>query len=452
MNTVDDTVVSQQCALFLEQAGNSSNIEHLNVFFDTVAAELTKNSSLTTNIGAVAKVVGVLVTLDKNQLCKQNQLIEHQLLIIFRDYLIKTLFDKEKYDLVSQLSMFFHSICYADVLTGEMVKLILCKPLIDEMCLFFADIKKYSNQTKLIEAINRLLKIFQRIQMIYFCLQQNPILERLFDTIAQCMESKFFIDVLQNLSEKMSELDAIQTLLFDTCIEFMYWQSYEDNPVRKKRLHRICETLLHTTVHLLSSSSLSEPITRLSCLLALNVMVTDENIIDKDYYDLINHCVSILDRECSIMIQRSLLVNLCHLTYDIDLLVYMKNNVCLKPLLLKMSNVDDFEISFNAYRILAVIMTEEDIKTLANSKKIVGVFYLYFISMLDDPIQKTAFHSLLHSLKSKFYSMFCHNPEQVSFNILFRSSTTRSHQSGIDSTTNGSLTYSMCYRTQFSYS
>ncbi|CAF5134256.1 unnamed protein product [Rotaria magnacalcarata] len=65
-----------------------------------------------------------------------------------------------------------------------------------------------------------------------------------------------------------------------------------------------------------------------------------------------------------------------------------------------MSEPDDSEISFNSYRILAIIMNEEDIKTSANGCKIVSLFYIYFISMIDDSIQIMALDSLLHSLKS----------------------------------------------------
>ncbi|CAF1628438.1 unnamed protein product [Rotaria magnacalcarata] len=107
-----------------------------------------------------------------------------------------------------------------------------------------------------------------------------------------------------------------------------------------------------------------------------------------------------LDHRETIIAKRTLLSTLCHCAYNIDMIVYMKNNLLLKRLLLKMSEPDDSEISFNSYRILAIIMNEEDIKTSANGCKIVSLFYIYFISMIDDSIQIMALDSLLHSLKS----------------------------------------------------
>ncbi|CAF2538223.1 unnamed protein product [Rotaria sp. Silwood2] len=402
MNT---TIIDQQCNLLLDQSSNSTkNDKQLNEFFNIVTGELTKYSLMTTDFNIITKIVNTLISIDKNKLCKQSQLNKHKLLIILRNYLIKFFFNQEKNELINKLSILFHNICYGCVLTDEIVQLFIYKSLIDEICLFFNEIEKHSNETKLIEIVNRLLEIFQRIQMIRFDLHKNSILELLFITIAKCIISNFFIKKLENLPKNMLELNAIETLLFDRCIEFMYWQPYENNILQRKYLSTICETLLRTTINLMSSSLLSEPVIQVACLLSLNIMVmdntTDENIIDSNYYHIIDHCISMLDQHGTTITKRTLLSTLCHLTYNIDMIVYMKNNLFLKSLLLKMSESDDSEISFNTYRILSIIMNEEDIKRLANGNKIVALFYLYFISMIDDPIQKTAFHSLLHSLKS----------------------------------------------------
>ncbi|CAF0924268.1 unnamed protein product [Rotaria sp. Silwood1] len=402
MNT---TIIDQQCNLLLDQSDNSTeNDNQLNQFFNIVTDELIKYSSMITNYNIITKIVTTLISIDKNKLYKQSQLNQHKLLIILRDYLIKFLFNQEKNEMINKLSILFYNICYSYILTDDIVQLFIYKPLIDEICLFFNEIEKYSNETKLIEILNRLLEIFQRIQMIRFDLHENSILELLFLTIAKCIISNFFIKKLENLPKNMLELNPIETLLFDRCIEYMYWQSYENNTLQRKHLLIICETLLQIIIKLMSSSLLSEPVIGVACLLSLNIMVmdntTDENIIDNNYYHLIDYCISMLDQQGTTMIKRTLLSTLCHLTYNIDMIVYMKNNLFLKSLLLKMTESDDSEISFNTYRILSIIMNEEDIKRLANSNKIVAVFYLYFISMIDDPIQKTAFHSLLHSLKS----------------------------------------------------
>ncbi|CAF2213111.1 unnamed protein product [Rotaria magnacalcarata] len=149
--------------------------------------------------------------------------MKHKLFIILRDYLIKFFFDQEQNDLVNNSYILFYNICYGNVLTDENIQLFVYKSLIDEICLFYEKIEKYVDETKLIEANDRLLKIYQKIQMFRFDLQENSILEILFITIAKCIVSNFFIKKTGNLPKMMSQLNPIDNLLFDSCIEFMYW-------------------------------------------------------------------------------------------------------------------------------------------------------------------------------------------------------------------------------------
>ncbi|CAF3652412.1 unnamed protein product [Rotaria socialis] len=403
---MDATIITQQCNVLLNQSDISKRNEHLNEFFSSVTEELTKCSLPMTDFNLITTIVSTLIGIDKNQFGKQSHLMKHKLLIILRDYLIKFFFNQEQNHLINNLSILFYNICYGSVLTDENIQLFVYKPLIDEICLFYEKIEKYVDETKLIQANGRLLKIYQRIHMFRFGLQENSILEILFITITKCIVSNFFIKKLENLPKMMSQLNPIEILLFDSCIEFMYWQPYESNAVERKHLFTICETLLQTVVGLMSSSIVSEPLIRLACFISLNIIVgsndnaADENTIDANYYHLMDYCISMLDHRGTIITKRALLSTLCHCAYNIDMIVYLKNNLLLKPLLLKMCESDDTEISFNSYRILAIIMNEEDIKTLANSSKIVSLFYIYFISMIDDSIQIMTFQSLLHSLKS----------------------------------------------------
>ena len=407
MTLADERAINEQCDLLIDQLGKSTESDQLNEFFNIIIAEVTKCSPSTTDLKTMNKIVTTLTLIDKKQLNKQCRLIQHQLLTVFRDYLIKYLYNQEEIEIVTNLSILFHNIYYNVVLTDEIVQVFLYKPLIDEICIFFNEIEKHSNETKLVEVIDRLVEIFQRIQTVYLTFRENSMFELLLISISKCFTSKFFIEKLEALPKTMLDLNKIQKLLFDTSVEFLYWQPYENNMLRRKKICTISETLLEMTVNLMSSSYMSEPLINLACLLSLNVMVTDnsidENTVNKNYYALIDLCIPHLNNdEQTAITKRTLLSILCHLTYNIDLVVHMKSNLSLKSYLLKLTESDDSEISFNAYRILSVIMNEEDIKRLGNSSKIVSLFNLYLISMIDDPIQETAFQSLLHSLRSKF--------------------------------------------------
>jgi hypothetical protein len=128
----------------------------------------------------------------------------------------------------------------------------------------------------------------------------------------------------------------------------------------------------------------------------------DEKILQKEYFELVKYCVAMLENEKVLSEKRIVLECICHLTNHFDLLAFMKDMGSLKSLLLTLTEVDDCEVSLNVYRILALIMSEDDIKSLKSAGTIIGVFYLYFISMMDDPVQRTAFQSLLHSLTCKW--------------------------------------------------
>ena len=169
----------------------------------------------------------------------------------------------------------------------------------------------------------------------------------------------------------------------------------------------------------MSAGSHSEPIARLGSLLALNVAMMDDKNVDKEYYSLLDHCAAMLDHRGSVHVQRTVLATCCLLSYDIDLVAHMKQNARLKSICLELSESEDSEVSFHAYRILAMIMTEEDIKTLSNVSKIVGIFSVYFISMIGDPMQRTAFHSLLHSLKSKLSFAECEHMQSLDTRLGF---------------------------------
>ena len=98
---------------------------------------------------------------------------------------------------------------------------------------------------------------------------------------------------------------------------------------------------------------------------------------------------------------REVLLILFYFTLDNDLAVYLKNMhlVDLMNDFLRTSNNDD-EIHLQAYRILAVIMAEEDIKKLQNSSRIATVFITFIdTSMQGGASSEGRLFNTLRSLK-----------------------------------------------------
>ena len=89
------TVIGQQCATLLDQSSQSTTNDKLRAFFDAVATELTKPPVPTSNLDGISQTVTALLTVDKKLFAKQSQLIDHPLLVILRDCLIRSLFNPE---------------------------------------------------------------------------------------------------------------------------------------------------------------------------------------------------------------------------------------------------------------------------------------------------------------------------------------------------------------------
>ncbi|CAF1686686.1 unnamed protein product [Rotaria magnacalcarata] len=97
-----------------------------------------------------------------------------------------------------------------------------------------------------------------------------------------------------------------------------------------------------------------------------------------------------------------LLQILFYFTVDVELIIYLKSLqlVALLNVLLQTSNNDD-EIHLHAYRILAIVMAEADIKQLQNSSRIATVFIKFITDTIDQGVRSEGrLHNSLRSLKA----------------------------------------------------
>jgi hypothetical protein len=265
MITACTTVIREHCASILNETQESMLNGRLSSFLDNVHQEFEKNIILRTNFDTITELIVTLIAIDKRQWSKQPQLLQHQMFVFLRDCLVEFLLDEKQRELVTKLSIVLHDICDATVINDEMVNLILYKPLVDQMNAFITDIEQNSAATKQIEPINRVLRIFRSYQMMRIDLHQDSLLELLFLKVSKCISSQFMMAQLSSTPRAMINLDPLQTFLFDTCIEFMYWQPYEESSLRRKGLTPICEAHLPAIVHTMSSLSFAEPVMRVAC-------------------------------------------------------------------------------------------------------------------------------------------------------------------------------------------
>jgi hypothetical protein len=105
---------------------------------------------------------------------------------------------------------------------------------------------------------------------------------------------------------------------------------------------------------------------------------------------------------------QTLLIILFYFTLDSGTVIYLKSLQLVNMLfdLIRTSN-DDNEIHLQAYRILAVIMAEADLKQLKNSNRIASVFITFIKETIDAGVSYEArFHNSLRSLKGLCFFLF----------------------------------------------
>jgi hypothetical protein len=107
----------------------------------------------------------------------------------------------------------------------------------------------------------------------------------------------------------------------------------------------------------------------------------------------------------AILLVQILLIILFYFTLDSGVVVYLKSLELVNMMteLIRTSNNDN-EIHLQAYRILAVIMAEADLKQLQNSNRIATVFITFIKDTIDAGISHEArFHNSLRSLKGSLF-------------------------------------------------
>jgi hypothetical protein len=218
---------------------------------------------------------------------------------------------------------------------------------------------------------------------------------------------------------ELKTLDSTQTLLLDTCTDFISWHDagrYNDTHIAVRT------ALLQPFNSLFKKNFLSLSKIEIKIIGQLSITLIGGNARDEDLFpsDIREGYCQMIDQlslklnsiiefenldELKTMLTQVLTQCLYSLTMTNDLRTYIKTKHIV-PLLLKLTNLEDETIQFHVYRILAAILTEDDIKTLANPSKIANVFLKFLANLIDDSSRAPRFYNLLRSLKSKFLSKY----------------------------------------------
>ena len=420
------TLIELKCKLIRDVDRSLTN-EQLKDSLDAIVTELNKTET-STNIKTIQEIVtSVSFRFKHDRIFSNENLLDHKVFVIIRNYYLNLMHEWRTGQLIepyfgqvfSQIGMLFSDLCrdVTDRDVDALKFLLIDEPLIDELCQCLREISSDGKHLhdKHIEGINYYILAINYLERGRVEIQNIKIISDLLTQIVHCVCSKYFINMFNQL-DRLKELNAEQTFLLDTCTDFISWHDaghYNDTHIAVRTA--LLDTFTHFIQnHLRSLTKLSKVAIKILGQLSITVIggnAKDEDIfplhIRQSYCQLIDQLSSILNSivslrdidELTTRLTQVLTQCLYSLTMTNDLRTYIKNKQIV-PLLLKLTSFEDETIQFHVYRILAAILTEDDIKTLTNPSKIANVFLKFFINLIDDSSRKPRFYNLLRSLKS----------------------------------------------------
>ena len=348
-------------------------------------------------------------------------LLQNVYVDLFRRWRTGETLDSISSDVFNQLATLWADVCLtANDADAERLKgLLINESLMNELlpCLqLIADEGKYLHDEQ-IRSVDGLLRAIHYLTKGRVELQSLSLMSNLLDHVTRCICSTTFINMFQQINQ-FESLTVGQTFLLDTCTNYISWQDagrYKDTTIA---VRTALLSIFVSWFDLFVSSyrtltKLTIKIIGQLCITLIGGNAYDEEIfppgIREDYCKMIDQIHTLLSSiiettnldDLAIALTKVLTQNLYSLTMTNDLRNYIKSTQMV-PLLLILSDIDEETIQFHVYRILAAILTEEDIKTLINPSKTANVFLRFLINLIDDSSMIPRFQNLLRSLKSKF--------------------------------------------------
>ncbi|CAF3430771.1 unnamed protein product [Rotaria sp. Silwood1] len=253
----------------------------------------------------------------------------------------------------------FADMCFraTDADVSPLKRLLIYKNLMNELkeILFeIATTGKHLHDTY-IEAIDYMLRAIHYLQKGRIEIQKDPLLCALLIAVVKCVCSIYFIDMFKKVV-RLEKLDKAQTFILDTCTDYIRWQETD-------QYNETCVSV------------------RTALLRDFTMWLQDQALSFRQWSKI---TIKIMDQLCITLIHGNAQDND---TYTQDI----RDDY--------LASIEDEMTRFNVYRILASIMTEEDIKTLTNPSAIANVFLTFLTKLIDDSSMIPRFHNLLRSLK-----------------------------------------------------
>ena len=415
-------VIDEQCKVTAARGSEITN-EELKVFFDVVASELIKND-LKYDFDLLTTIINAIDEVDKDEYSNDPVLNTHSLFLTFRECIIFLLQCWSNGDKLRESAENFLLIVISFLPYSR--QLFFHQELIDGVstCLEKIATSELHRQDSIIRFNNELLGRFQLLIQGDLSAQENPILTSLFNVVYKCLCIPSYAEMLDHV-DKAKKLTDTQAFFFVVCPHFM--NTYE-GMVHKSLVVHLARELVKVYTPWLAGwlnqrSSMNKTvlliINRLRRLTTpranigwVDIFLTETS--NETYLKLVDYHKELLEfllelkthEKVDTSLIAGILQSLFMSTMKPNIFAYIQNQN-LVPLLFKIVDINDALIQFHGYRFLAKIITEDDIKALANPARIATVFANFVNNDIDNQIQQKRLHNTLLSLKSKLLIVHC---------------------------------------------
>ena len=281
-----------------------------------------------------------------------------------------------------------------------------------------------TSDDKLVDGIENMIDVYRKIQEDHLSVPDDSILNRLIMSIVDSIKSVEYRLAFLQLSPTEDRLTHYQQFLLITCPKYV--TSYRGH-LQEEIISSIVQEVLNRSSFILAHVVLSienwkEPmIYCISQLILLCQRCANQYLLpayDQQHQKILNSILTIIQekRLWSLLTQTPSLDQhekrvhqlFCYSTLYIytmtflpELRNYLKEHQMI-PILLKLTDIKYDKTQFHAYRALAALLTEDDMKQLPDPGRIITVFMSDMRKSIDSLGLRQRLENLLLSLKSKF--------------------------------------------------
>ena len=279
-----------------------------------------------------------------------------------------------------------------------------------------------ASSDRLIISVDNMIDIYRKLQEDRLSIQEDPILSTLIMPIVDSIKSVEYQRTFLRLSTNENKLTPYQQLLLVTCPKYV--TSYRGH-LQEEIVSAIVQEVLNRSSLILESflpsvDGWKEPmIYCISQLILLCQRCANQHLLpayDQQHQRILNSVLVIIQENhlWSLLNQNSLLDQhekrihqlFCYSTlyiYTMTFLPDLRNKLKeyqIIPVLIKLTDVKYDKIKFHAYRALAAVLTENDIRQLSHPGQIITVFIGDMKKSIDSIGLRQRLENLLLSLKS----------------------------------------------------